>query len=251
MNKIILVIAWVSFVSCFTHISSADEYSAKEIKAHFNSLVYGKKYNLTLDMLEGDRLVKWEESWKVLYKGPETTSLPIAEKLIKISKLTKLQWEPVSLETWKNNNLTIIVSDFNYIKQIYEAIGKRNEYGLNFRNFVVDNYVKKGLPICHFYLEIWSDYSIIKAILLIEERPDITPKNIEICIERTLSRSLGITGVLPFSSDTIFTTNLVNNELTELDEIAIKLLYSPELKIGMTTDEVDQQLDVLISQMAH
>ncbi len=93
----------------------------------------------------------------------------------------------------------------------------------------------------------WStQQELTRALVLI---PDTTPPYIvRACLNEEIAQALGPVNDLYRVSDTVFNDDNVFNRLTEYDHLILRLLYSPELQIGMGPAAVRARLPALLAR---
>lgn len=105
--------------------------------------------------------------------------------------------------------------------------------------------------VCLAHFSINSDSSIRKAIVIIPvDRARERAKLIS-CIVEEITQVMG----LPNDSDkvfpSIFNDKSIDELLSGLDYLLLKLLYEPRLKVGMTKSEINAILRKIISEYEH
>ena len=66
------------------------------------------------------------------------------------------------------------------------------------------------------------------------------------CLEEELAQSMGLVNDFEAKAGTVFSDDELQKEMTEIDKAALRLLYHPELRAGMTEAEVRRTLDRIL-----
>ena len=100
--------------------------------------------------------------------------------------------------------------------------------------------------VCLAHFSIYSDYRIHQAVVIIPvDRARAHAKLIS-CIVEELTQVMGLPNDSEKVFPSIFNDNSFNDLLTGLDYLLLKLLYNPNIKQGMTQEQISPILDNII-----
>ncbi|SFA87147.1 Protein of unknown function [Poseidonocella pacifica] len=92
-----------------------------------------------------------------------------------------------------------------------------------------------------------TDFSYVKAIALI--RAEHPPQMRESCIHEELAQGLGLANDSPEARPSIFNDDEEFGLLTSHDELLLKMLYDPRLRMGMTAREARPIIETIAAEL--
>lgn len=105
------------------------------------------------------------------------------------------------------------------------------------------DYVAQGAQITN-----WADLQTRGQALLVIPS-DSAPQDIRDCLHEELAQALGPVNDLWHLSDSVFNDDNVHGRLTGFDMLILRLAYQPELKSGMSREEVAAKLPDLLARL--
>ena len=195
----------------------------KYIEQSFYEIALQNEYNT-----KQTRVRKWEKPLSV-YIAHEVGDQALHLRLLKmhLTHLSNITDLPISfVKTKSKANINIFLTRSKYVNQI---IGKE-----------ISPKAVKQLQgsICLANIQTNKSSEIIKAIVIIPvDRARIHGKLVS-CIVEELTQVLGLPNDSKTIHPTIFSDRNIYKLLTGLDYLLLKLLYSPEIRSGMTKSEI-------------
>lgn len=152
-----------------------------------------------------------------------------------LSAITGLEIISASSDT--DFNVRII---FSSEKQLYNELSR--DLGLN--NEALRKQISHG-SVCIARIKTNQHSAIDNAVVIIPVDRARAHGKLLACIVEELTQILGMPNDSAEVYPSIFNDHSFNDFLTGLDYILLKLLYSPELKTGMDTNQVRQKLQTM------
>lgn len=195
----------------------------KYIEQSFYEIALQNEYNS-----KQTRVRKWEKPLSV-YITHEVGDQALHFRLLKmhLTHLSKITDLPISYVTTKAKaNINIFLTQSQHMNQI---IGRE----------ISPKAVKQLRDsICLANIQTNKNSEIIKAIVIIPvDRARMRGKLVS-CIVEELTQVLGLPNDSKTIHPTIFSDRKIYKLLTGLDYLLLKLLYSPEIRSGMTKSEI-------------
>lgn len=94
----------------------------------------------------------------------------------------------------------------------------------------------------------WSQLETRERLAIILPN-DASPQEARDCLHEELAQALGPLNDLYRLSDSVFNDDNVHTVLTGLDMLILRMHYAPELRSGMTRDQVAAQLPTILSRL--
>ena len=210
---------------------------ADYIKSSFIDIALGREY----DKQQQSRLVRWKKPIKVHISSDSGNAKLQKELLaVQIRHLANITGHPIEFDVpLAQSNIAIV---FTQYKQMRNKVSQYMGDPKNYETALAE-------AICLGTFKNNRRGEIFKGAIIIPV--DYARQNARFldCIIEEITQLLG----LPNDSDkvfpSIFNDNSIDAYLSPLDYILLKILYSPRLNAGMSTTQVNHQLDLVIHDL--
>jgi len=222
------------------YISSADTFhwqSPEYIQDSFIEIALNNEYSTEVSTIR-----KWAKPiyYSIIHRTADhSLHQRITESHIdQLASITGIEIYPSS--TKNENNLTIIFSTEALLSQELQQ-----DFLLNNQQQITE-LSRNSVCLAHFSIN--PDSSINQAIVIIPVDRARAHAKLLSCVIEELTQVMG----LPNDSDkvypSIFNDKSHDDYLSGLDFVLLKLLYKPEIKVGMNIEQVNKQLPRILNE---